>query len=79
MRNIFFDKNLQQEFNRNGYVIVTLLNSEQILGLIDLYDSIEGAKGTANTNKNTYELSFFDKNIDTQHTFLITFRYLMLH
>ena len=80
MRNIFFDKNLQQEFNRNGYVIVTLLNSEQILGLIDLYDSIEGAKGTANTNKNTYELSFFDKNIDAKrYKFNVIYDYMRAH
>jgi ectoine hydroxylase-related dioxygenase (phytanoyl-CoA dioxygenase family) len=66
MRNIFLDKKLQSEFDKKGYVILDILTPEQIAAFISLYDEVEGAKGTANTNKNTYELSFFDKNADAK-------------
>lgn len=64
MRNLFYDTGLQREFDRKGYVIVDLFSQEQAELFLKLYDELEGAKGTANTNKNTYELSFFDKDAD---------------
>jgi len=80
MRNIFFDENLQREFDKKGYVIIDLLDQDQIGSLIDLYDSLEGAKGTANTNKNTYELSFFDKNIEAKkHKFKTVYEFMKPH
>jgi hypothetical protein len=66
MRKIFFNPELQKQFERVGYVIIDLLQPEEINAFIQLYDDVEGAKGTANTNKNTYELSFFDKDAETK-------------
>lgn len=66
MRRIFLNNELQKEFDKSGCVILTLFSKEQATELLNLYDSLEGAKGTANTNKNSYELSFFDKDVDAK-------------
>ena len=61
MRNVFFHKGLKSEFDKKGYGVIDLLKAEQLVKLKSLYDYVEGAKGTANTN--TYELSFFDFDV----------------
>ncbi|HWB64698.1 MAG TPA: phytanoyl-CoA dioxygenase family protein [Chitinophagales bacterium] len=61
-RDIFYDKDLQREFDRQGYVVVNLFGDDEAQKFLELYDSVEGAKGTANTNLNTYELSFFEND-----------------
>lgn len=61
-RKIFYDNNLQTQFEHQGYVVVDLLSPTQVSILTQLFDEVEGAKGTANSNLNSYELSFFDKN-----------------
>ena len=66
MRNLFYDPKLQAEFDRTGYTIIDLFDVEQAASFLQLYDELEGAKGTANTNKNTYELSFFEKDGNTK-------------
>ncbi len=66
MRRTFYNESLQAEFDRTGYVVVDLFTPEQMAAFVALYDELEGAKGTANTNKNTYELSFFEKDIETK-------------
>jgi len=66
MRNVFFDDALQSEFDKKGFVVLDVLSAEEVQGFINLYDAVEGAKGTANTNKNSYELSFFDKDIEAK-------------
>lgn len=66
VRKIFYNESLQAEFDKKGYVIVDLLSPEQATALLTLYDEIEGARGTANTNNNSYELSFFEKDIETK-------------
>jgi hypothetical protein len=66
MRNTFYDPTLQLEFDRTGYVVIDLFTPQQMEDFKALYDELEGAKGTANTNKNTYELSFFEKDTETK-------------
>ncbi len=65
-RKIFYSDELQSEFEKTGYVIVDLLSPKQAKDLLEIYDKLEGAKGTANTNKNTYELSFFEKDVEAK-------------
>jgi hypothetical protein len=62
-RKIFNNPQLQKEFDRNGFVVINLFSNNEIKDFVKLYDMLEGAKGTANTNKNTYELSFFEKDV----------------
>ncbi len=64
MRKTFNDSNLQKQFDKEGFVVVDMFSSEITQQLIQLYDELEGAKGTAHTNNNSYELSFFDKDIE---------------
>lgn len=66
MRKVFYDNDLQKQFDRNGYVIIDLFDAEQTQAFIKLYNDLDGVNGTANTNKNTYELSFFEKDIATK-------------
>ncbi len=63
MRKTFINDAFQRQFERNGYVVVGLFTSEEIKRFVALYDEIEGVSGTANTNKNSYELSFFEKDV----------------
>ena len=65
-RKIFHNPELQKEFDRKGFVIFNLFSDEEIRNFIKLYDDLEGVKGTANTNKNTYELSFFEKDVESK-------------
>lgn len=77
MRKLFYNDVLQKEFDKNGYVIVDLLLKDEANALLCLYNELEGAKGTANTNKNTYELSFFDKDIERKkHKFNTVYQYM---
>ncbi len=66
MRKTFKDPTIQKQFDRHGYVVIDLFSPEEINEFIGLYDEIEGVKGTANTNKNTYELSFFEKDVSSK-------------
>ncbi|MES2619991.1 MAG: phytanoyl-CoA dioxygenase family protein [Bacteroidota bacterium] len=66
MRKTFKDPELQRQFDKNGYVVIDLFAPDEIKRFTELYDELEGAKGTANTNKNTYELSFFEKDVDSK-------------
>jgi len=66
MRKIFYDSELQKEFDKNGFVVLDIISPERVPDFIKMYDDLEGAKGTANTNKNTYELSFFDKSVESK-------------
>jgi ectoine hydroxylase-related dioxygenase (phytanoyl-CoA dioxygenase family) len=64
MRNIFNDPTIEKEFNRKGFVILDMFTKEEFQQLKALYDEIKGVDGTVDTNKNTYELSFFEKDIE---------------
>ena len=64
MRSLFYDAGLQAKFDREGYVILDLFSAEEAESFLALYDKLEGARGTANTNNNSYELSFFEKDED---------------
>jgi hypothetical protein len=64
MRKIFNDPTIEKEFKRQGYVILNLFEKSEFDQVKQLYFKLDGVKGTAGTNKNSYELSFFDKNID---------------
>ncbi len=66
MRNIFYSSELQVEFDRNGYIILDLFSRAEAGAFLKLYDELEGAKGTANTNKNSYELSFFESDVTSK-------------
>lgn len=66
MRKLLNNPVLQEEFDRQGYVVVDLFTPEQARAFIQLHDDLDGAKGTANTNDNSYELSFFDKDVDAK-------------
>ncbi len=67
MRNVFRNPDLQKQFDKTGYVVIDLLSQDQAKELLALYDSIDGVKGTLNTNKNnTYELSFFEKDAESK-------------
>ena len=63
MRRTFRDPELQKQFDRKGFAVVNLFSTDEINKFIRLYDEIEGVKGTVNTNRNTYELSFFEKDV----------------
>lgn len=63
---MFFDKNLQDEFDRKGYVVIDLMDENTFNDLLMAYDSINGVKGTINANRNSYELSFFEKDVDVK-------------
>jgi len=63
MRNVFYSRDLQVAFDRTGYVVLDLFSEAEANAFLKLYDELEGAKGTANTNLNTYELSFFENDI----------------
>ena len=65
-RNLFFDNDLQVKFNRDGYVVIDLMDTTKFDELLSLYDDIEGVKGTINANRNSYELSFFEKDVETK-------------
>ncbi len=64
MRKIFFNDSLQKEFDKNGFVVIDLLSPAKVPDLLALYELIDGVKGTVNTNRNTYELSFFEKDVE---------------
>ena len=66
MRKTFKNPEVQTRFDKTGYVVIDLFTPDEIKRFIELYDKIEGVKGTANTNKNTYELSFFEKDVDSK-------------
>lgn len=66
MRKLLKDPVLQEKFDREGYVVVDLLSHEEAEAFIKLHNDLNGAKGTANTNNNSYELSFFDKDIEAK-------------
>lgn len=65
-RKIFHDPALQQQFDKTGYVVIDLLPPDKAQELLTLYRAIDGVKGTVNTNKNTYELSFFEKDAQSK-------------
>lgn len=64
MRNVFNNLALEKEFNRKGYVIIDLFSNDEFKALQSLYLEINGVEGTVDTNKNSYELSFFEKDIE---------------
>jgi hypothetical protein len=56
----------QKDLNSNGYTILNFLDDEKFKSLVQLYEIIKGNETTAGTNKNTYELSFFEKNVQSK-------------
>ena len=66
MRNIFNNMRHQKDLNSNGYTILNFLDDEKFKSLVQLYEIIKGNETTAGTNKNTYELSFFEKNVQSK-------------
>jgi ectoine hydroxylase-related dioxygenase (phytanoyl-CoA dioxygenase family) len=63
-RKIFTDQALQAEFDRTGYVVINLMDDAKVKDLLALYDKIEGVKGTVEEGRNSYELSFFEKDAE---------------
>ena len=61
---MFFDEALQVEFDRKGYVIIDLMSQKEFEDLLQVYEDIQGVKGTINANRNSYELSFFEKDVE---------------
>ncbi len=73
MRKIFNNQDLELEFNKNGYVSVPFLSSEEVTELKELFFSslpTSGGQikaeetGVENANHITYDFTFIDKNID---------------
>jgi ectoine hydroxylase-related dioxygenase (phytanoyl-CoA dioxygenase family) len=62
-RKMFTDEAQQREFDRKGYVIVDLLDSEGVKNFVALNNELNNIKDTKNTYENTYELSFFERDI----------------
>ena len=62
-RKVFHDSSLQTQFDKVGYVIINLMDHTRVADLLALYDHIEGVKGTVEDGRNSYELSFFEKDI----------------
>ncbi len=76
---MFHDSELQKQFDRDGYVIIDLLNSEQVKYFIDQYFSLESTRGgnrkeydiqfdSDKDKEITYEFTFIDSNIDYKKT-----------
>lgn len=65
MRNVLIDKDREAEFWQNGFVIVPLLTSKEVADLRDFFKSYtSNTPSSIGTRNNTYELSFFDNDID---------------
>jgi hypothetical protein len=71
MRNVFLDKDLEQQFQRDGYVVVPFLNEEEVAFLKQKYfDTLTESGGNileeeANIkDRISYDFTFINKNID---------------
>lgn len=73
MRNIFNDESLEKEFEKNGFVRVPFLNSNEVKELKELFFStlpssggqiIAEETGVEDANFISYDFTFIDKNID---------------
>lgn len=73
MKGMFHHKALQEQFDRDGYVIVDLLNTEQVNQLKQTYFDLENVRGGMRTEFDvqfdkqceiTYDFTFIDSNID---------------
>jgi ectoine hydroxylase-related dioxygenase (phytanoyl-CoA dioxygenase family) len=73
MKNMFRDQQLQEEFEKNGYVIVPLLTAQEIQQMKDAYFGLEDIKGglrkeydvTFDTEHEiTYDFTFTDANVN---------------
>lgn len=64
-KNIFKDIDLENKFNKEGYVTLRLLNNEELSELFALLDELKSHYDRKNVNTNSsYELSFFSNNPD---------------
>lgn len=73
MRNIFNDESLEKEFEKNGFVRVPFLNSDEVNELKELFFSTLPSSGgqikaeetgVEDANFISYDFTFIDKNID---------------
>lgn len=61
-RKIFKDDQLNREFDKTGFVVLDLLNQEEMNQFLNLNDRLNEGLNTRNTYDNSYELSFFQKD-----------------
>lgn len=62
-RKVFFDQNLENRFNKDGYVTIPLLDASKLNELFALLNDLQSGSDQTNVNTNSsYELSFFNKD-----------------
>lgn len=65
MREVLLDSRAEADFNRDGYVTIPLLSSEELNGLKDLIARLNKGKIEDSVEENsTYKLSFFNTDLD---------------
>lgn len=73
MKGMFLDEKLQSKFERDGYVIIDLLNHEQVAALKQTYFDLEDIRGGMRKEYDvqfeeqkeiTYDFTFIDSNIE---------------
>lgn len=73
MKGMFYDPELQKKFDKDGYVIIDLLQPEQVLYFIQQYNDLESIRGGIRKEHDvqfdeqkeiTYEFTFIDSNVD---------------
>lgn len=77
MKGMFYDLELQKKFDKDGYVIIDLLDPEQVQSFIRQYYDLESMRGGMRKEYDvqfddqkeiTYEFTFIDSNIDYKKT-----------
>lgn len=69
MRRVFIDENLQQEFEKKGYVKIKLFTDEEIQELRDLHSQLKPDNRFNTQEKNVkYHFSFLDTNKDYKNS-----------
>lgn len=69
MKGMFYDQELQKQFDQDGYVIIDLLQTEQVEHLIKQYFDLESTRGG---NRKEYDIQF-DEDKDREITYEFTF------
>jgi hypothetical protein len=66
MRKVFKDEKLQTEFDKNGFVVLTIFNQQQLDFLQSLTkEEVQNVNApNTGTHKHDYKLSFYDSNTD---------------
>jgi hypothetical protein len=68
MKGMFYDQKLQEHFDKNGYVLIDLLNNEQVEALKKQYFELESVRGGM---RKEYDVKFDkEKEITYEFTFI---------